>query len=263
MSSDAVELDPDAIGATLRERRERLGIGLDDIERATHIRRRQLLLLEEGRFDQLPGDAYARGFLRSYAEYVGLDPQRVVDAFNARRRDDEPDIVRAVRTAPDHVGRPMFSHRSNRRPLALYVAVTLLAVSVLVWMASTQLGDDAGSTVQPPAPTTPSTTPPASNDGGAGTGSGGTSPQPAAVNVAATAIGDCWLEVRRKSPTGPVVYQGTLAAGRVVHVSGKRIWMRVGAPPALDLRVNGRKVPGLDEYVPVNLTITPNGVKRA
>ena len=84
MSSDAVELDPDAIGATLRERRERLGIGLDDIERATHIRRRQLLLLEEGRFDQLPGDAYARGFLRSYAEYVGLDPQRALNASTTR-----------------------------------------------------------------------------------------------------------------------------------------------------------------------------------
>ena len=262
MSSDAVELDPDAIGATLRERRERLGIGLDDIERATHIRRRQLLLLEEGRFDQLP-DAYARGFLRSYAEYVGLDPQRVVDAFNARLRDEEPDIVRAVRTAPDHVGKPMFSHRSNRRPLATYVAVTLLAVSVLVWMASTQLGDDAGSTTQPPASTPPSTTPPASGDNGAGSGSGGAEPQAASVKVAATAIGDCWLEVRRRSPAGPVVFQGTLAAGRSVRVSGERIWMRVGAPPALDLRVNGRPVPGLDEYVPVNLTITPAGVKRA
>ncbi len=60
------------IGERLRNAREARGLSLDEIEAATRIRRRFLEALEAEAFDQLPGTAYAKGFLRTYASYLGL-----------------------------------------------------------------------------------------------------------------------------------------------------------------------------------------------
>src|SRR3954454_11665587 len=78
------------IGATLREARERQGLELTQIERALKIRARQLQALEYEHFDWLPGDAYARSFLRTYADYLGLDWQLYLAEYDSRyRRADE------------------------------------------------------------------------------------------------------------------------------------------------------------------------------
>src|SRR5713226_5090425 len=69
------------IGSTLREARERQAFELADVERATKIRLRYLAALEEERFERLPGGAYAKGFLRSYAEFLGLEGQLFVDEY--------------------------------------------------------------------------------------------------------------------------------------------------------------------------------------
>src|ERR1700710_1845198 len=78
-----------SIGATLRSERERRGIELDDIERETRIRRRQLQALEDDRCEWLPGTAYARAFLRTYADYLDLDAEQLIDRFNALQRDQD------------------------------------------------------------------------------------------------------------------------------------------------------------------------------
>ena len=72
------------IGATLKSAREQQGIALDDAAEATKIRESYLVALEEEAFERLPGATYARGFVRSYAEFLGLDPQPLIDEFNAR-----------------------------------------------------------------------------------------------------------------------------------------------------------------------------------
>jgi len=54
------------------------------IDADTHIRSRYLKALEDERFDVLPGTAYVRGFLRTYAEYLGLDADPFVEEYNAR-----------------------------------------------------------------------------------------------------------------------------------------------------------------------------------
>src|SRR5919197_5626866 len=72
------------IGSSLREARTRRGLALSDVERDTRIRTRYLTALEEERFDALPGPAYAKGFLRTYADYLGLDAQQFVDEYDSR-----------------------------------------------------------------------------------------------------------------------------------------------------------------------------------
>jgi cytoskeletal protein RodZ len=72
------------IGPSLREARSRRGLSPADVHKATRIRERYLSALEEERWELLPGDAYAKGFLRTYAEFLGLDGQLYVDEYNAR-----------------------------------------------------------------------------------------------------------------------------------------------------------------------------------
>ncbi len=88
MMSSAIEqehvlpLAPRA-GADLRAARERVGWTLPDIATALRIRTQYLEALEAGHIDALPGNAYALGFLRSYAGMLGLDPNEVARRFKA------------------------------------------------------------------------------------------------------------------------------------------------------------------------------------
>ena len=72
------------IGNSLREARVRRGIDFAQAELATKIRGKYLRALEEEQFTLLPAQTYVKGFLRTYAEYLGLDGQLYVDEFNSR-----------------------------------------------------------------------------------------------------------------------------------------------------------------------------------
>ena len=72
------------IGNSLREARVRQQLELGEIELATKIRSRYLRALEEESFDALPAQTYVKGFLRTYADYLGLDGQLYVDEYNSR-----------------------------------------------------------------------------------------------------------------------------------------------------------------------------------
>jgi cytoskeleton protein RodZ len=70
-------------GGDLREARRRIGWSLDGIAAALHIRQTFLEALEAGRINDLPGNAYTLGYLRTYATALGLDPDAVVRRFKA------------------------------------------------------------------------------------------------------------------------------------------------------------------------------------
>ena len=59
------------IGASLREARMNRNLSAEDVQKGIHIRARYLMALEEERWELLPGEAYAKGFLRTYAEFLG------------------------------------------------------------------------------------------------------------------------------------------------------------------------------------------------
>jgi transcriptional regulator with XRE-family HTH domain len=61
------------IGSTLKERREQLGIHLEDIENSTKISKRYLRAIESGNWDKLPDMVYTRGFIRSYARELHIN----------------------------------------------------------------------------------------------------------------------------------------------------------------------------------------------
>ena len=74
------------LGSLLVRAREARGLTLEDAERDTRISRRYLQALEAEQFEVIPAPVYARGFLRSYSQYLGLDPQETLGLFP--REDD-------------------------------------------------------------------------------------------------------------------------------------------------------------------------------
>src|SRR6201987_3543150 len=83
------------IGGSLREARLKRGLTPADVQKAIRIRDRYLQALEEERWELLPGDAYVKGFLRTYADYLGLDGNLYVEEYNSRHAhpDDQPQLV--------------------------------------------------------------------------------------------------------------------------------------------------------------------------
>src|SRR5919197_2800793 len=81
------------IGSTLRAARNAREVELAQVEADTKISVRYLTALENERFELLPAPAYARGFLRTYASYLGLDPQHLLDALSERLPPEEPALT--------------------------------------------------------------------------------------------------------------------------------------------------------------------------
>jgi len=79
------------LGSLLTRAREARGLTLEDAERDTRISRRYLQALEAEQFEVIPAPVYARGFLRSYSQYLGIDPQEALAMFP---REDDPDYQR-------------------------------------------------------------------------------------------------------------------------------------------------------------------------
>jgi transcriptional regulator with XRE-family HTH domain len=80
MQSQEVDMSS-PLGETLRRARLSKNVTFEDAERVTRIRREYLQALEQEEFGKLPAPVYARGFLRSYAGYLGLDPGELMPFF--------------------------------------------------------------------------------------------------------------------------------------------------------------------------------------
>ena len=81
---------PSRIGAILKEERTRQGLEIGAVEERTKIRTKYLRALENEDWDVLPGPAYARGYLRTYASMLGLDAEALIDEY--RERFEEPEV---------------------------------------------------------------------------------------------------------------------------------------------------------------------------
>lgn len=81
--SDEADAPLDTVGQDLRAARQRRGEDLATVSKILKIRKDHLEAVEEGNLDALPGRTYAIGFVRSYAEYLGLDAPQCVERFKA------------------------------------------------------------------------------------------------------------------------------------------------------------------------------------
>src|SRR2546423_2044389 len=89
-----------AIGERLREARMRQGLDISEAETFTKIRAKYLRALENDEFSMLPGSTYVKSFLRTYAEYLGLDAQLLVEEYRAQHEPRGEGEVQAFAPPP-------------------------------------------------------------------------------------------------------------------------------------------------------------------
>src|SRR5437867_9537452 len=140
------------IGPALRQARLSRRKSLEEASRETRIRLDYLQALERERFEALIGDVYVRGFLRSYSTYLGLDPDRVLGAYNQRFGPPRP-------TLPEAPAGPIRSHRSAhphlpslRKHHPSWAFMIVVAVSALAVLGAAGLLSKSRSTPPPRAP---------------------------------------------------------------------------------------------------------------
>jgi cytoskeleton protein RodZ len=134
------------IGPTLREARNRRKVDLSEVEAAIKIRVRYLRAIENEEWDALPGGAYTRGFIRTYANYLGLDGDRLADDYRRNTAPPGPERVpKRVEPVPTGVRRP----RSRLSGRLLVAAVCLILAAVLVAIALAGGGGGGSSSTSP------------------------------------------------------------------------------------------------------------------
>jgi len=223
------------IGTSLREARQRRRIELAQAEQATKIRGKYLRALEDEQFELLPSETYVKGFLRAYADYLGLDGQLYVDEFNSRFVSGDEHEPRRRRRAT--------RERQSRRLETLIVLAVLATIAIVTVIVITAWKSSGGqATPRPPAPVKPK-------------------PARAAAPVPGLAIaashGSSFVAVHRGGASGPVLFQGTVGRGEPQTFVGTRFWVNVSTPENLVIRVRGKTI-NLAGHRPRVITVTPS-----
>ncbi len=245
------------IGNTLRESRVRRNLTLQQVEEDTKIRVKYVQAMENEDWDVMPGVTYVKGFLRTYATYLGLDPNVIIDEY--RSRGFAPSAERHEPFGGSSViGKP-HSHRG--RNTIVLVAVICLLVLAVIYALGMNSGKDPDPSTKPGALgiTSPSPTP-------------SKKPSPNAtqavkaglrdlVNVEAV-DGDCWVQVRRDDANGIILFSGTLKKGERKSFKGKVLWLRMGNPSVLQLTIEGSKAKPIDGVDPVDAIIQNGKLER-
>ena len=234
------------IGNSLREARLRQGLEFPELEQATKIRGKYLRALEEEQFEVLPAQTYVKGFLRSYADYLGLDGQLYVDEFNSRYVRGELEEEGQQQPFRPRTGSSQHSSTFWSRAVMLTLAA-IAGLTVFVFLAAKWGGHkDANVVLRNPPPAKPV-------------------PKPRARLVVTGVAGGAYVQVFRGSRTRKPIFQGTLERGNRKKFVGRRLWLYVFAPANLRLRLNGtpRVVPGRGTGSRRWLEVTPRRVKLA
>jgi cytoskeleton protein RodZ len=242
------------IGNSLREARLRQGLEFSEVEQATKIRGKYLRALEDEQFDILPGQTYVKGFLRTYAEYLGLDGQLYVDEYNSRYIPGDAETP--LRAQSTSVGR-------NPRVESSVVLVALAAIGIVTALVvvAWRYGSDTPETAIPDF----SAQPPAVTKARPKTKTRAVRRPPVLARTLVTApFGDSWMEVRAGSAGGRQLYEGTVLRGQAPlrFSRHRRLYVVLGRPGNLRMRVNGRwrRMPIAE---PGAVLVTPRGIAAA
>ena len=237
------------IGDLLRRERERQNLSIKDIEKVTSIRALYIDAIEKGEYKTLPGEVYAKGFVRNYANYLKLNANEIVNAFNEEMHPQE-ELQEAAGSSSAEEARQEQSAERNREeyrgpkitslesyPMekkshgvrnALMVAA---AVFVVAFAALIAFGGDE----EPRAPA-----PRAKTQTQQGQKQTEVAPKPAAdgVEMKLSFTDRCWTEV---VVDGKTEFEGTAEKGKVLTLKGKdKVRITAGNAGALNYSLNGK-----------------------
>ncbi len=220
------------IGNSLREARLRQQLDFQELEYTTKIRAKYLRALEEEHFELLPSHTYIKGFLRSYADSLGLDGQLYLDEYNSRFVIGEDDAPVHARRVPTTRRRKSERRESSMVLLALTLIGLFTALVIVAWRFGGP--EDPGvSGLQPSVVEKPTATAPR-----------------AAVRPARIATlelfprrNGSFVEVWRGRRAGKEPeYSGTIEPGQEQRFTGKLFLLYVQTPRNVTVKLNGNRV---------------------
>jgi len=235
------------VGQALREARTERGIELSEVERVTYIRIRFLRAMEEDRWDALPAPAYARGFLSTYARFLGLDDQALVDEY--RRTAEGVDRAEPI---PHTVLQPgALGRRRSIKPVAmLFTGLVAAVVLGLVIVGSIGGSDNGGDLADQRGETA----------AGSATGKQSSAQAPE-VSLELRSTGTVWVCLVDDEDRAPVNGE-TLTADEVRGPFDSRAFEVTFGNGSVEMTVDGEpaEIPPVAE--PLGYRITPNGVRK-
>jgi cytoskeleton protein RodZ len=253
-----------SFGTRLKEERERRKISLDEISATTKISTRLLHALEEDHFDLLPGGIFNKGFIRAYAQYLGLDEEQIiaeyVESTQVQPAGGEPNksvpLTTEIRAAAE-------TRDPGTVSWGLFAALLLIsALGVAVWGYRSRQATTADKAPAPysnadtasmrPGAASPSgdSAQPAvkaistkSNEGvpKVANATSAASPATSSILVHIRAHEDSWVSI---TTDGKRIFQDTLVASSEKSVqASKEMTLRAGNMAGLDLEWNGQRLP--------------------
>lgn len=111
----------EALGSYLKEVRENANLSIDKVVEETHIVRKFIEAIELDEFSMFPGEAYLKGFLRTYSEYLGLNPDDVVKRYEKIKIAEEPTPIEQL------IPKPKF----NFKPLIVISTLTVVILALV------------------------------------------------------------------------------------------------------------------------------------
>jgi cytoskeleton protein RodZ len=289
---DAPALGASRVGAELRAARQRLGWSLPDVAGTLRIRLPYLAAIEEGRLSDLPGNAYAVGFLRSYATFLGLDASEVARRFRAEAQE--------VNRKPELQFPAPVPERGVPAGAVVLVGVLIAVMSYAAWYKFS--GDrpspapvvpavperlaplaDRAAPLSNPSPQVASILPPPNAASGNAPGpapspppalappppaSPPAPPAPAPAPPADTGRivlrmkADSWVQIREKQ--GPVLLNRVMRGGETWPVpKGQQLLLTTGNAGSTELLVDGAVAPSLGPQgiVRRDVSLDPDAIK--
>jgi cytoskeletal protein RodZ len=253
-----------ALGERFRAAREARGLTLSDVAENIRIRSVYLAAIEDENWSAIGAPVYIRGFLRTYARFLGLEPEEVVAEFNSQASAPPPPVP----TAPG--APPKTSYLADEEPparalspliwIASLVAVVLIAV--VVYNEATLRARQSASALPSNSPAVVATASASPSEGPSENPSEGPSENPSVNSSASPSVnpsgspsptppasGTANLEVRISAPSwlrvtvdGNVSMEGTFPAGTVRQFHGKTARLRIGNAGGVEVIIDGKSV---------------------
>ncbi|HZT13261.1 MAG TPA: RodZ domain-containing protein [Candidatus Baltobacteraceae bacterium] len=211
-----------SLGERFRAAREQRGVTLSEVAEHLRIRSVYLAAIEDQNWSAIGAPVYTRGFLRTYARYLGLDPEEAVAEFNAASGQAPPGAAAVTRPAP------VTEYREQRslRPLlwiAGLVAAALVGFVIYLYLSPPRPAGVISAAPATAPPSAPAATP---------------APTPLPVRTLAIRLtSPSWLRV---VVDGSVSIEGTFPAGTSKTFHGKTALVRVGNAGGVQISVDGR-----------------------
>ncbi len=219
----------ETVGQILRTEREKKNLTIKDAEKGTSIRFLYLNAIEEGNYSVLPGEVYLKGFIKNYADFLGLDGQKMVNIYR-QEKETEIDTQEPIQTEVITTPKPSNYQFPQKSKVALAVVVCSFLV-VGSWYLFSSSNSNPAAPLQTPTQVQPTQIPQQQVQ---------TLQQAKPIVIHAKYSEPSWTLI---TADGKQVYEGTPKAGDTLTWDAqKNITIKLGNAGSVELIYNGQPV---------------------